>query len=1271
MKDLGRFVRRNANRIRTATGGVFRQAFWAVGISLLILSQLPAQEANWIWSPDQAQEKVPTGSVFFRKTFNLRRPEQGQITIAADDEYELFVNGKRVGKGNSYKQLDEYDITNRLSRGKNLIAVRVDNRHGKTAALVARVLVKEQGRGWRSFSSDRSWRISESPLPLWNTPLYNDGRWVAANPLGKLGETAPWDIQAGAEVADTTRNERFTIDREFQVQRLVSGEVTGSLIAMAFNEFGHLIVSREGGPLLKIRDSNNDDIPDQVQTYCEKVTSCQGILPLNGEVFVTGMGPDGQALYRLSDKDRDGTLESVRTLVKFEGESAEHGAHGISLGPDGLIYVVLGNHVQPTVEADAQSPYFLGYEGDLVPRYEDPGGHAVGIKAPGGTVIRTDVEGTSIQRFAGGLRNAYDLAFNAAGELFVHDSDMESDEGSLWYRPTRVYHVVPGAEFGWRSGWSKWQEHFTDSLPAVVETGRGSPTGAVVYNHVMFPDRYQNALFLGDWSEGRILAVTLRKRGAGFVANSEEFISGQPLNVTDLDVGPDGGLYFVTGGRGTGGGVYRVSWLGKVPEDVTTYRSDIGAAIRQPQPQSAWARQSIARLRQKVGGDWEELLNSVATTTSNPAVYRTRALDLMQLYGPAPDADLLSQLAKDPSEEIRQKAARLMGLQSDDRLAQVLAGLLVDTDPAVRRAACESLLRSGYQPPPESLANLLDSEDRYEQWAAREMLKRIPAEKWKDTLLTHKSQRVVVQSCLALANQVSEDHSYEVLETLSRMMTGFVSDQNFVDLLRVMQVAIDLGELSPENLTPLREQLTEEFPAGNSTINQELMRLLAFLQAEKAIPRFLEFLESEASEQDKLHVALQLRFISGGWNADQRMTLLEFYERAQRSEAGTAVPLYVMNATRDFSRTLTLQESLLVLENGGDWPNASLGALYKLPKQLDADAIRILKTLDQAIVSRDSDSYKRLKVGIVAVLARSGDQNSIDYLKQIWERDAERRQAVAMGFAQKPQKDTFEYILNSLPVLEGVAAQEVLMKLTTVQFQPDEAEPIRQVIINGLRLKDQGATRALALLEHWTGQSLPGSDWNEQIVAWQEWFATNFPDSPPAELPKAETESKWQYEELAKYLVSEEAQESTVEAGAEVFVKAQCAKCHKFGDQGEPMGPDLTSVAKRFTTQEILESVLYPSHVISSQYRSKTLLLTDGRTVSGIVTRGPQEEYIILQSNGKKIAVRSQDVDQEKTSNVSSMPEGLLEELELEEVAALFNYLKTPPVRGVTRVPQQ
>src|SRR5688572_32882508 len=78
----------------------------------LMAAEATAQEAQWIWSPENAKENVPAGEAcHFRKAISLRAPEEGRIAIAADDQYELFLNGRRIGTGEATKKLDEYDVS--------------------------------------------------------------------------------------------------------------------------------------------------------------------------------------------------------------------------------------------------------------------------------------------------------------------------------------------------------------------------------------------------------------------------------------------------------------------------------------------------------------------------------------------------------------------------------------------------------------------------------------------------------------------------------------------------------------------------------------------------------------------------------------------------------------------------------------------------------------------------------------------------------------------------------------------------------------------------------------------------------------------------------------------------------------------------------------------------------------------------------------------------------------------------------------------------------
>src|SRR5690606_30221193 len=213
---------------------------------------------------------VPIGACHFRKVFELTDPVEGRITIGADDSYELYVNGRLVGRGTSSKKLDDYDITRFLDRGTNTIAVKVVNQRGSTAGLAARVMIRDSDQQWRTFSTDPSWRTNLRPLPLWNTSLYNDRRWDAARSLGPLGDTVPFDRQPNVARDQRERSERFSVADEFEGRRIGVDEKTGWTITMTFNEHGRTLAGREGGPLLRIcpeRGGRNWS----VRTYCEDV----------------------------------------------------------------------------------------------------------------------------------------------------------------------------------------------------------------------------------------------------------------------------------------------------------------------------------------------------------------------------------------------------------------------------------------------------------------------------------------------------------------------------------------------------------------------------------------------------------------------------------------------------------------------------------------------------------------------------------------------------------------------------------------------------------------------------------------------------------------------------------------------------------------------------------------------------------------------------------------------------------------------------------------
>ena len=347
----------------------------------------------------------------------------------------------------------------------------------------------------------------------------------------------------------------------------------------------------------------------------------------------------------------------------------EHGPHAVVLGPDGLIYLMIGNHTRLALRPRNGVRIITGTKATWYSR---------------ATRMPADTRWASRRRRRRVAqptpREALCKPSPAASATLmtwpsiskaIYSPSIPIWNGTKVSRgtgPRAVNHIIPGGEFGWRSGWANWPEYFYDGLPATLNVGRGSPTGMVVYNHYMMPALSQRAVRLrlvagpnsGDQDRPPHAARTRRR--------AEVFLEGRPLNVTDVEVGPDGWLYFCTGGRGTDGGIYRVVWTGKVPPRPAmpgAVEADLSAAARQRLGSAKGGHDSAKAADPK----WDRELLGIAENVKNKPDDRGRALDLMQLLGPFPTADLLVKLSRDRSPGPAGQGRVLDGLHADEKTA--------------------------------------------------------------------------------------------------------------------------------------------------------------------------------------------------------------------------------------------------------------------------------------------------------------------------------------------------------------------------------------------------------------------------------------------------------------------------------------------------------------------------------------------------------------------------------------------------------------------------
>ena len=911
---------------------------------------------------------------------------------------------------------------------------------------------------------------------------------------------------------------RFTALEGFEVEAVVTEDLLESVVNLSFDHLGRPVVAFEHGGIHTLTDDNGDGEYETTHNFSSEVQTAHGMHYLGkGDLLVNSKGPQGPGLYRLTDLDGDDQADEVKLIAASRGKIGEHGPHAIRTGFDASLYVMYGNHSFPKVSVDSLSPSRGLKEDHLLERYLDPRGHANTIWAPAGTLHRLELEQNQWSQINGGFRNAFDFDIDEQGEIFTFDSDMEWDFGLPWYRPIRVLHCTPGADYGWRTGSGKFPEHYPDTLPGIEGLGRGSPVGIAFYHHNTYPEKYQGALFLGDWSRGRIRVSFPKKKGASYSSSSIDFVQGRPLNVTDLDIGPDGFLYFATGGRSTTGGLYRVVWKGTDQNSSRKETTGLAAALEQPMHRSAWGRHRISSAREKLGATWEtELLKVVREKQAAPRI-RVRALELLQVMGPRPEMELLSSLATDESPEARAASVLLLGTHSLKQTYSILLQGLEDSEPLVVRRACEALLRSGLGAHTQieqvdllttRLFDLLDRPDRFVRYAARLALQRLPRGSWAPMVLADsikKHPHRALEGLLALVHtQSTRAESDSIFGKLLEYSGSLPDDALLHSYLRVCQLALIRDPAAGQDhrapfISRVGPRLLSRYPSKKHLLDRELELLLAYMRPPGSIEAMLDQLHPGRSQEDEISTVYALREIRKGWTAQLRERLVDWFDRGREIAGAASMAGFIENLWQD---TLALLEP------------------------------------------------------------------------------EERRQA-------ENRKE--RYLAE-----QARRAQELMAEVNSEKVE--ERNPLSQMSF-------------------------------EELNGYFEFSPMSY-------------------------------EQGDVGKGRIVFRRAKCANCHVFGTEGRGGGPDLSTAVKRFRRGEILESIMYPSRVISDQYTAVVVDLKNNETLTGMVAGESDASLILITANGERIELDKTNIVENRLSQVSIMPEDLLDTMGLSDLVDLFAFLE-------------
>jgi putative heme-binding domain-containing protein len=132
--------------------------------------------------------------------------------------------------------------------------------------------------------------------------------------------------------------------------------------------------------------------------------------------------------------------------------------------------------------------------------------------------------------------------------------------------------------------------------------------------------------------------------------------------------------------------------------------------------------------------------------------------------------------------------------------------------------------------------------------------------------------------------------------------------------------------------------------------------------------------------------------------------------------------------------------------------------------------------------------------------------------------------------------------------------------------------------------------------------------------------------------------------------------------GKEYFERGlgQCVQCHRIGDVGKQVGPNLDKIATKYSSRaKMLEQLTKPSSVIEPEYRSRSILTNDGETIIGRVLDKSDSRLRLMLQDGNERTIAKDDIETEKENTLSTMPDGLLAPLTSQQAADLLSYLQS------------
>jgi quinoprotein glucose dehydrogenase len=1021
-------------------------------------------------------------------------------------------------------------------------------------------------------------------------------------------------------------------------------------------------------------DSTGSGKADQATVFAEGFNRAEdgiaaGVLERKGTVYFACI-PE---LYRLRDTKNTGHADVKESLANGFGIHVQfigHDLHGLRIGPDGKLYMSIGDRGLNVTNKEGKKLYFPDT----------------------GCVLRCDQDGSNLEVVHSGLRNPQELAFDDHGNLFTCDNNSDSGDQVRWVN------IVEGGESGWRCGyqygtdyhtpgvpqgnrgpWNTeklWYPHWEGQaayiVPPILNFANG-PSGLTHYPGIGLNEKYQDHFFCTDFTGGPggsvIWSLAVKPKGAGFevVGKPQPFV--RHMLPTDCEFGPDCAFYWSD---------WTTGW--DKPKKGRIFRVTDPQAMKNP---------AVAEAKRLIAEGYEKTSVEELVKLLEFPHQQVRQEVQFELAARKPEVAVaaFSEVLKNSKNQLAQLHA-VWGLgmvgRKDKNAWAPLSALIQSADTEVKRAAVEQLGNivrpdggvardTAIEAIKNKIKGLFLDPDLRVEAAAAVAYGKIGQQLSRITPVAPLSEQEFFLPLFDLLKTNNDKDPYLRHAVVMGLVDGTHNPLDLWNAWTLAKAKYDVPAVRLGILLALRKlgsDKTAEFLSDPETsIVAEAARAIYDTRQMAALPALARLADKPALPDAIAFRALGACFLMGTTEVAARIA--RFAGRSGEPDYTRAFALHLLAEWANPPRRDPIMGVTLSLEKReGSVAAAALKAvgvgIFAGSDVVRKEAAQVaaklgIKEFGPAMVALVKDTKQPVNLRVESLYA-------VEALH-----DPQAKELAAFALASPEPK----LRAAGRAVKAHLEASTVLRELPGLLKDPQTSLAEKQGAL--AILAKMGASQEVDdLLLEWLNLTLLGKVPSELVLDVLD-AAEQRLNTPKLKIyaPLKQDVEKYRAtqnavandlrtgDKLAPYL--ESIAGGDAERGRTIFLNnsaVYCQRCHKLDGQGGEVGPSLNGVAadKEKNRRYLLESVVYPNAKIAKGYETVILVLADGRTVSGVLKSEDKKQIKLMTAENKEITVPTEDVEARR-SGPSAMPDDLHKKLsrrELRDVVEFLASLKEP-----------